>query len=163
VDERTFAPRFTISIAFASIVFAATNFIQFLWRSQIPTGGLAEFQRGWLLGLALFASVEGFVCFVLGWFVAIVPARLVLRMTKSPGRPAFLTFIAGSAVFGLMLTPLFAGAAFWSTHDPDSPSYLARCLEFLMPTVTAGATGGALFWRLCLSPRRERKVLNEFS
>jgi hypothetical protein len=136
------------AIALASIVFAFSHQTQLTISGYISQHSFATDPTGFIT-LIFMASLEGIVFFSIGYVVAYVPSRVIYRIVKGRYEKNSVLAVFIGFVIGVISLPLCASVSFFILRAPDEPSYFARCVEFALPMIAAGAFGGYVFWR-CL-------------
>jgi hypothetical protein len=97
-----------------------------------------------LLQSSVFAAIGGVLAFYPSKFLASI------RNNESPA--GLLNLLSGLLI-GVVFLPLCAGLAYSLFHESDSPSFLARCAEFIWPMTISGVVGGYVFSRCATAER----------
>jgi hypothetical protein len=141
-----FRGAFTRAIASAGLAFGLAHAIQSVTKGFVAQASL-KFDPTGLLVLVPYELIQSAIFILVGWIIAYIPSRMLADFMERRhcGQPIW--FITYGIFMGLLFLPICASFPFFLVRTTDEPSYLARCLEFALPMVIAGAVGGAIFLR----------------
>jgi hypothetical protein len=141
--KRQFRASYSRAILLAGLAFAFIHGCQSLLSGN---GGPPGLDPTAFLVLVPYEFLQFLVFAVVGGLVAYFPSRFLEGLVHDK-RLGNLLYVTAGAVLGLVFLPLCAAFAFFVFPLPDAPSYLARCVEFALPMIAAGALGGYVIWR----------------
>jgi len=139
-----FTPCYVKALSGATLAFGVIHAIQTIAVGMFRNESLSMRADG-LFALAFFELIEGSIFFVIGIVMALVPARVADKYISRSSMGAANFFCWLGALAGITYLPLCAGISTSIMPSIDDPSYLQRCLEYLLPMVIAGMTGGHVF------------------
>lgn len=148
------------SVTIASIIFGSSHGIEEFIHG-FDMNRISDIKLSAMMVLFVFESVQSIVFFIFCSLLMLIPTKVFLCLYNT--RNVFTYIIAGS-IFGVLFLPLCALIANTVLPLPDIPTYFARCVEFFLPMVTAGAVGGYVFWHeLDSSANLNKSITNLFS
>jgi vacuolar-type H+-ATPase subunit I/STV1 len=106
-----------------------------------------DFHLSWMITLIVVMIIQSSFFFIIGMLVAYFPSYFVAKYLLLPRSTRPLSCILSGMLLGILSLPLCAGVAFLIPYAPDLPGYLARCAEYALPMIVAGAVGGYFFWQ----------------
>jgi uncharacterized membrane protein YhdT len=141
-----FRGAFTRAMASAGLAFGLVHAIQSIAKGFVAQTSF-KFDPSGLIVLVPYELIQSAIFIFVGWIIAYIPSRMLADFMerRHSGQPIW--FIACGIFMGLLFLPICASFPFFLFRTTDEPSYLARCLEFALPMVVAGAVGGAVFLR----------------
>ena len=142
----SFRSAFTRAMVSAALAFGLVHATQ-----SVALGFVAQtspkFDPTGLLVLVPYDLLQSTVFIIIGWVIAYIPSRMLADFMERRHRGHLMWSITCGIFMGLLFLPICAIFPFFLFRTTDEPSYLARCLEFALPMVVAGAVGGAIFLR----------------
>jgi len=139
-----FTPCYIKALAGAALAFGFSHAVQALVVSA-SRYGLSHPRFDALLSLTFFEVIESIIFFIVALVAVLLPARVADRhISPSTTKMASLFGWLG-ALAGVTYLPLCAGVSASILPSIDDPTYLQRCIEYLLPMMLAGIVGGRLF------------------
>lgn len=139
-----FAPCYVKSLSGAAIGFGLTHAIQAIVVSVFRDGVIhPRFDA--LLSLSFFELIEALIFFLVGIVMVLIPAWLADKYIDRSKAGTINLFCWLGVLAGVTYLPLCAGVSTSILPSVDDPSYLQRCLEYLLPMAIAGVVGGYIF------------------
>jgi hypothetical protein len=139
-----FAPCYMKALSGAALVFGLTHAVQAIAVS-VFRDGVVHPRLDALLSLSFFELIEALIFFVIGMVMVLVPARVADNYIGRSAAGTVNLFCWLGVLAGITYLPLCAGISTSILPSADDPTYLQRCLEYLLPMVIAGAAGGYIF------------------
>ena len=139
-----FTPCYIKSLAGAALAFGLSHAIQAMVVSA-SRYGLTHPRFDALLSLSFFELIESIVFFIVAVVAVIIPSWVAKIYIKPSTSKTVNLFGLLGALAGLTYLPLCAGVSASILPSIDDPTYLERCMEYLLPMMLAGMTGGYLF------------------
>lgn len=102
--------------------------------------------------LGIYELIQSSAFATIGGLVAFYPSKFLASMRNNMSPAGLLNPLSG-LLMGVVFLPLCAGLAYSLFHEPDSPSFLTRCAEFILPMIISGAVGGYVFSRCATAQR----------
>lgn len=102
--------------------------------------------------LGVFELLQSSVFAAIGGLLVFYPSKFLASMRNNKTPAGLLNPLSG-LLMGVVFLPLCAGLAYSLFHEPDSPSFLGRCAEFMWPMTISGAVGGYMFSRCATAQR----------
>jgi hypothetical protein len=134
---------YSICMILAAAAFCAFSFVQGaidLPAHPVRLGNDLE-------ALLIYAGIGAIIFLTIGLPAAYLPFLLILSIGARGGKRGIISCVVGGMVLGVLLTPLSA-LPFVPFMEPESPTYVARCLQYLGDMTFAGFVGGISFWFL---------------
>lgn len=142
--KNSFAPFYIKALAGAALAFGLTHTVQAIVVTMFRDG-VAYPHLNAHLSLSFFGMVEVLIFFIIGIIMVLIPARVADNYVGRSTAGMVSLFCLLGALAGVTYLPLCAGISTAIMPSVDDPSYLQRCLEYLIPMVIAGSTGGYIF------------------
>ena len=143
---RRFHGAYIHALTSASLSFGLVHITQLIVGGFIKSGNLYIHPTAFIM-IPILILAYSMVFFIAGAIITYVPSMLLVTLMERWMQTGVTKYILCGMFIGLIFLPLCAEVAFVTFHDQDSPTYLARCGEFGLAMVIAGATGGYAFWR----------------
>lgn len=129
----------------AALAFGSTHGSE-LFVVGFLNGRSAQINPTALFPIAVVELAQVITFVFVGGALAVLPSFFVINQAKDNIHRLWVCIVFGVCM-GILFLPLCASFPFLLSHEPEDPSYFARCLEFGLPMVIAGALGGYVFWR----------------
>ena len=139
-----FRPCYLRALSGAAFVFGLTHAVQFFAESTYRYG-LAPPRIDGLLTLLFFEGIESLIFFIVAVVAVLLPARIADNHISPSTTKMVSLFGWLGALAGVTYLPLCAGVSASILPSIDDPTYLQRCVEYLLPMTLAGMIGGRLF------------------
>lgn len=139
-----FASCYVKALSGAALAFGLTHASQAIAVS-VFRDGMAHPHLSAFLSLSFFEVVESLIFLVIGIVIVLIPARVADNYIDRSTAGTVSLFCCLGALAGMTYLPLCAGISTVILPSADDPTYLQRCLEYLLPMAIAGVTGGYIF------------------
>lgn len=139
-----FTPCYIKALAGAALAFGLSHAGQALVVSA-SRYGLSHPRFDALLSLSFFELLEAIIFFIVAVVAALLPAKVADSYISVPTTKMVSLFGWLGALAGVTYLPLCAGVSASILPSIDDPTYLQRCIEYLLPMALAGIVGGRLF------------------